>query len=326
MCSLNAGRQVGTRPRKTQNSAATLFVLWLTIAFSFCYVHPRKLDVQMALSRLDLLHAIVVQKTFNIDSYENNTPDKAVSKGHYYCDKAPGVAFLAFPSFYVSSKILSVFGVGLETDAGWLWSEWLSVATAIGALSAVGSVCLFLWLQGFMHPRCALLCTLVTSWGSVMFPYSTMMLSHSLVVGLFAIALFSLRLGWRSEMETMDAKSFAWRDFWGGMACGLAIACEYDAALVAGGILAVVFADNIQRGYRLILGASSPLLLIPLYNWVCLGNPFSLPYAHETYFTDMHKGFYGIHLPDIGNFAHLMVSPERGLFFWTPFLFLAFPG
>jgi len=42
----------------------------------------------MVLSRLDLLHALVVQHTFNIDAYQTNTVDKATSDGHFYCDKS----------------------------------------------------------------------------------------------------------------------------------------------------------------------------------------------------------------------------------------------
>jgi hypothetical protein len=280
----------------------------------------------MVLSRLDLLHALVVQHTFNIDAYQTNTVDKATSDGHFYCDKAPGTVFLALPSFYISTRILSAMGIQIDSEKGWFWSERITVLTSISALSAVGSVCLFLWLQGFVRSRCALLCTFVASFGSVMFPYSTIMMSHGLVIGLFAIALLSLRLGWTLNEESQDEHGFAWRDFLGGLACGMAVACEYDAGLVACGILIAVFAASRRRGCRSTVGAIPPLLLIPFYNWACVGNPLWLPYGHEEVFTEMHSGFYGIHAPNGYNVIHLTFSPERGLFFWTPFLLLAMPG
>jgi hypothetical protein len=280
----------------------------------------------MALSRLDLLHAIVSQRTFAIDAYHTNTIDKAFANGHYYSDKAPGTVFLVLPFFYLTSKILLSFDQSLDSEQGWFASSWISVATSIGALAAFGAVCLFLWLEGFIPPRCALICTLVIAFGSMMFPYTTMMLSHSVVIGLFAIALWCLRLGHTPKSAIADRKRFNWSDVIAGASCGLAIACEYSAALVSGGIVAAVLSCSLRRTCQMVLGAIPPLMLIPIYNWICLGNPFALPYGYESHFTQMNKGFYGIHLPELDNAFHLLFSRERGLFFWTPFLLLAVPG
>jgi hypothetical protein len=40
----------------------------------------------------------------------------------------------------------------------------------------------------------------------------------------------------------------------------------------------------------------------------------------------MEQGIYAIQWPDAENALNLLVSPTRGLFFWTPFLLLAFIG
>jgi hypothetical protein len=116
------------------------------------------------------------------------------------------------------------------------------------------------------------------------------------------------------------------RDYWGGFACGWAIACEYDAALVTGGILALVFVTSVKRGFRLVSGSIPPLLLIPIYNWLCMEAPWTIPYSHEAVFTQMHNGFFGIHFPNFDRMVFMLLSPERGLFFWSPFLLLAFWG
>jgi len=44
-------------------------------------------------SRFDLLRAIVERHTLQIDAYQENTQDKAHSKGHYYSDKRRGWCF-----------------------------------------------------------------------------------------------------------------------------------------------------------------------------------------------------------------------------------------
>jgi len=309
-----------------QHSYVKLSILWLLIMMVFSYGHQREMDNQIVLSRLDLLHALVFEKTCAIDVYENNTLDKAFYQGHYYCDKAPGSVFISFFPFLVCSEVLANFAIPPNSRQAWFCSDWVTVASSISAISALGAVCLFLWLNGFMPSRMSLLCTLVMAFGSSMLPYATMMLSHGLVVGLLGMALFVVKLGWNEQEGFVEARSLVGRDFLGGIACGLAIASEFDAALVAGGILAVAFVASIRRGYGMMLGATLPLLLIPLYNWLCFGNPFSLSYGHEAVFNQMDNGFYGIHFPNTDNALHLLVSPERGLLFWTPFLILAYPG
>src|ERR1035441_2624081 len=48
-------------------------------------------------SRFDLVRAMVELGTLRIDAYRENTGDKAFANGHYYSDKAPGLALLAEP-------------------------------------------------------------------------------------------------------------------------------------------------------------------------------------------------------------------------------------
>lgn len=46
--------------------------------FSMPYVHQKEFDAPTPVSRLDLLHALAVYGTFEIDTYHTNTPDKAL--------------------------------------------------------------------------------------------------------------------------------------------------------------------------------------------------------------------------------------------------------
>ena len=62
-------------------------------------------------SRFDLLRAIVEQHTLRIDSYHENTQDKAHFQGHYYSDKAPGLVFLAVPFAMAARPALRFGGV-----------------------------------------------------------------------------------------------------------------------------------------------------------------------------------------------------------------------
>lgn len=326
MIFLRRSTEAASRDGKRRSVAWAIFIFaWI----AYCYIHQRQFDNAMAISRLDLLHAFVSHKTFTIDAYEHNTPDKSFAQGHFYCDKAPGVVFLAFIPFYLSTKVLAFWGITVESPHGWLLSSWIAVGASVGLISALGAVCQFLWMQNFTSLRSAFVSSLVFSVGSMAFPYATMLMSNALVMGLFAIALWCLKLGCKQGIDNVcvNGESAAkGLDLLGGFACGLAIACEYEAALVAGGILAVILLSKIKRGLRLMLGAIPSLLLIPIYDWICTGNPLSLPYSHEVVFKGMHQGFFGIHSPDTGNAFELLFSPTRGLFFWSPFLLLALVG
>lgn len=71
--------------------------------FSYIYSHQKHFDYPTPVSRLNLLHALFTERTFQIDAYHKNTPDKAVFKGHYYSDKAPGTVVLAAPHLQLQS-------------------------------------------------------------------------------------------------------------------------------------------------------------------------------------------------------------------------------
>lgn len=82
------------------------------IAFAvYAYFLPQWADWNID-SRLDLVHAIVDQGTLRIDRYHWNTWDKAVYRGHYFSDKAPGVALLAVPVYaaYAAARGAPVTG------------------------------------------------------------------------------------------------------------------------------------------------------------------------------------------------------------------------
>ncbi len=223
---------------------------------------------------------------------------------------------MALPPFLLASKTIPGKLDVASTDRQWLALSWICTTSSIGIITSFGVVCYFLWLTYFLSPQIALLTTFVFAFGSMVLPYSTMLMSHGVVAGLLAIALWALRT------PQTDAQ-LVHRDFIGGGACGLAIACEYDSSLVAGAILLLAFRVDFYKGIRVIFGAIPPLSLIPLYNWICTGTCFSLPYHHEVSFTEMSTGFVGIHYPDAYKALELLISPERGLFFWTPFLLLA---
>ncbi|MBC8495063.1 phospholipid carrier-dependent glycosyltransferase, partial [archaeon] len=73
-----------------------LFIIFLLIFAVFA-----RFDSWNENSRLDLTRAIVDEGRFTIDTYANNTGDRAYYNGHYYSDKFPGASFTAIPPYFV---------------------------------------------------------------------------------------------------------------------------------------------------------------------------------------------------------------------------------
>ena len=107
---------------KEKHTRAFIFV-----ALMICYTYsfPRWADPNQN-SRLDMVVAIVEDRTFQIDRYVDNTVDYAKVGDHYYSDKAPGAAFLGVP-IYAGLKLV------LDTPVVGNLSNWLTTNSAFDA-------------------------------------------------------------------------------------------------------------------------------------------------------------------------------------------------
>lgn len=312
------------------------FLLFLLLFFCYSVIHQQMGWNQN--SRLDLLHALFVHKTFKIDTYHDNTGNKSLRDGSYYSDKAPGVVFLAVPAFALSKSILYALNIPLDSGKGWLASSWITTAGSVGLITAIGGAAMFLFLCRFAAQRFALIATMIIFLGAAPFPYSTMLFSHAAALGLLCIALWAVadasfvsQLGITPnppfEIENSVASHWISRHILAGLCCGLALASEYTTAIAAGGIMA--FATTLRRAFVLSAAAVPPLLLIPLYNYICFGSPLQFAYHNLALpeFQEMNNGFFGISFPPKLDAIYLiLLSPERGLLFWTPFFLMAIPG
>ena len=206
---------------------------------------------------------------------------------------------------------------------------------------------LFLWLSQWVSQRHALVTTLGVILGAAPLPYSTMMFSHALAAGCIAIAIWALMRRNGGFTHCMAASpppnlspkvaegvpeglgsargSVRW-DIIAGLAIGLALASEYSSGLVVVGVVACLVGAQWNRLAAIGVGALPPLSLVPAYSWACLGTPLKLPYSYQASFPDMMEGVYAIKWPDLETLLNLLFSTERGLFFWSPFLLLAWVG
>lgn len=276
-------------------------------------------------SRLDLLHALIESGAVEIDSWAQNTPDKAEAGGHYYSDKAPGTAALGLPGFVVMTVMARLAGVDLDSCTGWLATSWAACALSQALPAAFGAVAVFSWLGGLVSRRAALVTVLALTLGSLPLPYSTLLFSHAQVIGLIGIAIWAVRLGAEAEGRGQETAVGVGRGRMAlaGSCLGLALASEYTSGLVVVALGLYVVWRRRAGLWPFVLAAIPPLLLIPAYSWATIGNPFELLYSHQANFPPMKAGLYAIKWPDLENLGRLLVGPTRGLVFWTPFLAMA---
>lgn len=345
------------------------------------------------LSRINMLHAMVVEGRMNIDTMHRNTQDVALYRGKYYSDKAPGTTYLGIPSYAVAVAMERALGIRPASRPGIafaLW--WVTLATSV-LFSMLGAIATWLVLLRFCaRPRTAALLTMACWLGTIALPYGTMYMSHATTIGLLSIALAvvvlplgrqpkpgatsivwwrggralgllsvglllcwtllrvagfpaSIRLltlflsilslsaciilcagTWTLLTEHGGASERLRRSTVFGVAIGFAVLGEYMALLPAIALWAVYVSRYPKLAMRSAGIAAIIMLLLPLTNWLCFDHPLRLGYGLNA-FAWMDHGFYGVTLiPRMHNLVLLLLSPAKGLLFWSPFLALAIPG
>src|SRR5260221_8064642 len=117
-----------------------------------------------------LVHSIVNEGSLSIDSYHENTIDKAYYNGHYYLGALPGPSFLGVPAYVVFKGIYAITPPSIKHEASgvesykkekqadssfygrvdnveFFLSQLFLNLTALALVSALGSVFLFKTLR-----------------------------------------------------------------------------------------------------------------------------------------------------------------------------------
>ena len=279
---------------------------------------------------MDLVRAIVEQRTLSIDRYHANTGDKAFFNGHYYSDKAPGTAFLASPVVALGRVILRWAGWDLESPSSVLALSYIANVCVIAVPSAISAAILFLLaLRLGSTYGGAGFAALSMSLATPIWAFSTVFFGHVLAG---ACLLLALALAFQLRDSKSDKK-----DLFLGLAIGLvagwATVTEYPAA-PASAVLALlalfqVWSDGWPRRGRVALGVAGGglvcLAVLLSYQHAAFGSLFSVTYSHYQpgQFPVMDTGFHGLTYPRVGIMASLLISPRLGLFLLAPILFFA---
>jgi hypothetical protein len=205
---------------------------------------------------------------------EASTTDVSHWRGHYYSNKAPGLALLCVPVF----KALDLAGGGNDPTRT-LW-----VLSLLGcALPAFGLVLLVRRAGDEVAPGYGIVAAVALGLGTLLFPYATVFLSHALSAFL-VFAAFALL--WLVPPRAATAAG-------AGVLAGYAVTVEYPNA-IAVGLLGLYLVWRTRRAAPLVAyGAGALLGIVPLllYNWAAFGSPFRISYrANDMPIPDQFHG------------------------------------
>jgi hypothetical protein len=306
---------VSTTP---ESAACAPAARWWSIiavgALAFVFAYPMQINGYNQNAHYALVRALaqgtpVIDKTRH-EIGDLGTGDISLIRGHYYSNKAPGLAFATLPAFSV------VEAVGMRTTGDPTRVIWALHVWSI-ALPALGLVLLVRWAGNQVDPGYGTAAAVTLGLGTLVLPFSTLFFSHVLSAFL-GFAAFALLWYERAREPRLGLVAAA------GVLAGLALTTEYPLLIVGAvlGLYALSRASPVRRALAYALGAIIGVLPLLLYNLWAFGSMTHLTAADER--AD-HVGFYGFSTPSLSVLFDLLFS-AWGLVTLTPVLVCGLVG
>ena len=299
----------------------TKWVIFALLFVSFAYFYQAGGWNQN--SRFALVRAITNEHTLSIDPFHLATGDRAYDNGHYYSDKAPGIALTAVPVVALVRPFLRAAGGDPENYAGIALLSYLATVCTAGLLTAIAGVSLYgLCIDLGASGAGALFAALVFGLGSPIWTLATIFIGHafsaSLLVMAFAAACRAGSGNWRQGAIA------------GGCA-GWATISEFPAAIPAViiALVALVHVWPLERRRAiavlaaLTVAALATAAVLMAYQYACFGSPFHLAYSSESGYVGMQQGVFGVDLPRMIRLRRILFGEYRGLLPLAPVLAVA---
>ena len=276
-------------------------------------------------SRFALTRSIVEFHSLSIDHYHYNTGDKAFFEGHYYSDKAPGLALSAVPVWAVLYAWERASGKDLGLDLAGLKGLYLSTVLTVALPMAIAGAVLFLLAIRFgASVTGAAFAALVFGLANPAWCYATLFWGH-------APAAAYLLFAFAAAVALSDAGAPR-RDFRLGLLLGLfagwAVVTDYTCAPIAV-LLTVLALGHVRAGgwprmrtvaAGIMITASLCAAILGAYNTLAFHSPFHLSYSFVQDFGEMRVTFFGLSLPRWDTFLAILIGQHHGLLFLSPVL------
>jgi hypothetical protein len=292
------------------------------LLFSYSYFYGNREGWNQA-SRFDLVRAIVEQHRLNIDAYHENTGDKVNWKGHFYSDKAPGLALSAVPVLEVVRVVLRAAHKD-PSQSRWIEAErYLVTIACVAVPSAIMAGYLFLLaLKLGASVNGAGFAAVTLGLATPLWCYATLFWGHALSAACLFFA-FACAL----SLQEFDSR---WRDLllsiFVGLAAGWATVTEFPAAPAAVIIVLLVIAFAWPNGSLtrvatgIAVGALPCVIVLAVYNLLMFGSPFKFGYSlsAQQNWPQMKQGLMGVTYPKAYVLREILVGRYRGLLLLAP--------
>jgi hypothetical protein len=296
------------------------------LLFSCSYFYGSR-DGWNQASRFDLVRAIVEQHRLSIDTYNENTSDKALWQGHFYSDKAPGLALSAVPVLQAVRVVLRAVHKDPSQAKSITAEMYLATIICVALPSAVMAGWLFMVaLKLGASVNGAGFAAVTLGLATPFWCYATLFWGHALSAACLFFA-FSCAV----SLREFDSPS---RDLllsiFVGLAAGWATVTEFPAApaAVIVSLLVMAFAwpggsgrlTRVATGVA--VGALPCIVVLAVYNWLVFGSPFKFGYAisAQQNWPQMRQGLMGVTYPKAHALREILVGRYRGLLPLAPVL------
>lgn len=292
---------------KEAYSRNNILMLILLACIIISVFHPYPYD--NAVTRWALSRQLIDNGSIIIDPYAEYTSDRAFSNGHYYCDKAVLTSIAAAIPYGIARTIANAARFEIPPQAYRYIAERLSVGISFILLM------LFMKKELKRSGKPLFLPLLALGAGSILLPYATLLYGH-------VPAAFFLFMSYCCQKKNKYLQA----DIFGA----LAAATEFPVILPFLILAAYRGRKYWSPGKILRLTGIVLIAFLPqlIHNWIAFGSPLTMGYSLETVeaFEGMSQGLFGFTLPSLRAIYLLLLSPERGLFFYMPWAALGVAG
>jgi hypothetical protein len=277
-------------------------------------------------SRFALVRAMTERNTLQIDAYHDSTGDRAVWRGHYYSDKAPGASLLAVIPVDAVRALNLFAGIDPESNAAVTSTSYVATVAVSGLFTVAAALCiLWLSLSSGYSPGAAVLAATAYGVATPAWCYATLFMGHGVSAGCLMMA-FTAAVAMR-EVSDMRAGRLGWAI---GLFAGWAVVSEFPAAVPVLFIMALALAAISRRGAaitlrvlaRIVAGGAIAAAVLLAYNAAAFGSPFHLGYASEEGFEQLQTGLFGITSPEWWRVREILIGSYRGLLPISPLMAL----
>lgn len=248
--------------------------------------------------------------------------DLAVRDGKLYSGKAPGTTFLGVPVY-----------AGLRAGLRALHKPEASPFQILLALrlatSILPTLAFLLLFRGFLRRmtrdgHLATMLTVVLALGTMMLPYALLYVNHSTSAACAFGTWIAADAAWRCRHHGRTTLCSAWWLAVAGFLGAFAVSLDYALAPVGAMALAAVVwwvRPRWPELSSLTMGALVPAVMTGVYHQICWGGPFRVSMsflANPQFASNAEKGLFGIIGPTRESVWGVLLSPNKGLLFFSP--------